>query len=131
MAEIQQHESHKKQGIRRSKKLPTRVDLTPMVDLGFLLITFFVFTASVSKPTAMNLIMPHDTEHNDSMTTPESKTISLLLARQNKIYYYDGANINNIHITNYSSSGLRSVLLNKKTILQNKFCDASEKVVLI
>src|SRR6266487_3551609 len=102
---------HKKgPGVKKGKKLSTRVDLTPMVDLGFLLITFFVFTTSVSKPTAMKLIMPHDTEHNDSMSTPESKIISLLLAGQNKIYYYDGVNINNIHITNYSSSGLRSVL---------------------
>lgn len=131
MAEVQQHDSHKKQGVRRSKKLSTRVDLTPMVDLGFLLITFFVFTTTVSKPTAMNLRMPHDTDNNDSMVTSESKTINLLLAGQNKIYYYNGDNINNIHSTNYSPQGLRSVLLSKKSAVQNKFSNAPETVALI
>lgn len=129
MAEVQQQERRKKQGVRRSKKLSTKVDLTPMVDLGFLLITFFVFTTTISSPKVMKLTLPK--ESKDSAITPASKTISLLLATSNRIYYYNGDSINNMHEINYSPDGLRSVLINKRAIVRKLFGDALETVVLI
>jgi len=128
MAELQKEMTRNKKGVRRSKKLSTRIDLTPMVDLGFLLITFFVFTTSLSTPTAMRLIMPKDT--TDSTFIAAGKTISLLLAGDNAIYYYNGDSVNNIHAIN-SVNGIRTVLQQKKLSVQQKYEDAGEMVVLI
>ena len=128
MAEIQNKIIPNKKGVRRSKKLSTRVDLTPMVDLGFLLITFFVFTTSINTPTAMRLIMPKDTE--DSSITTAGKTISLLLTGNNIIYYYNGDSVKNMHVVN-SANGIRTVLQQKKAQVKQLYEDAGEMVVLI
>jgi len=127
MAEIQIPNGGKQKGKRRSKKLSTKIDLTPMVDLGFLLITFFVFTATFSKPKVTLLNMPDDGES----TTGATQTISLLLAANNEVYYYNGDSINNVHKTDFSPHGLRDVIIDKKKAVLAKIHDANETVVLI
>ena len=76
------------QGIARFKKLSTRVDLTPMVDLGFLLITFFIFTYHMSEPTAMKLFLPAG-ERADT-EVKESGALTVIPAENNQIFYYHG-----------------------------------------
>jgi biopolymer transport protein ExbD len=76
MTDIQMPEARKqKAGVHRMVKHNLKIDMTPMVDLGFLLITFFVITAELSKPQAMNLYMPHDGRPTDAA---ESKSITFL-----------------------------------------------------
>lgn len=70
-------------------KRNTRIDLTPMVDLGFLLITFFVFTTTMSQPAVMNLNMPYDkAPPGDDIC--ESCVRTIMLAKDNVIKYYEG-----------------------------------------
>ncbi len=81
---------HKKgPGVKKAVKKSTRVDLTPMVDLGFLLITFFVFTTTMSQATAMNMNEPKDSQDNQ-VKVKESGAMTILLGRQNQVYYYFG-----------------------------------------
>lgn len=74
------------------KKISTKVDMTPMVDLGFLLITFFILTTSMSKPKAMELYMPDKNKDKDeeTMKVKQSHTVTLLLHENDKIYWYRG-----------------------------------------
>jgi biopolymer transport protein ExbD len=131
MAEMQQSEARNKQGATRGKKLSTRVDLTPMVDLGFLLITFFIFTTTMGQPTAMRFIVPDDRDTSKPTLAAESKTISLLLDDNNVIKYYHGMQENSQRETNYDKDGLRAVLLQKIQQLNLQHVKTSDMVVLI
>ncbi len=105
---------HKKgPGVKKSPKKSTRVDLTPMVDLGFLLITFFIFTTTMSQPTAMRLFLPKDVKNPDEQNkAKESAVITLMLGKDDKIYYYEGADPSKFQQTDFKA--VRAVLLDKK-----------------
>ena len=83
---------HKKgPGVKKAKKLSTRVDMTPMVDLGFLLITFFIFTTTMSSPTTMELFMPKDTDKDEEQNKAKaSGALTVMLSKDNHIFYYAG-----------------------------------------
>ncbi len=81
---------HKKgPGVKKAKKLSTRVDLTPMVDLGFLLLTFFVFTTTMSQATAMNMNEPKE-DKDQILKVKNSGAMTILLGKGDQVYYYFG-----------------------------------------
>lgn len=131
MAEIQSAESRNRKGLHRNKKLSTRVDLTPMVDLGFLLITFFIFTTTMSEPSSIVMPLPDENDTKNPSLAGERKTISLLLDGDNSILYYEGNNDKDLHQTDYSSKGLRAVLLSKIRQVKMEFGIDAEPIVLI
>lgn len=113
MAEMQVAESGGKKGGKvRSKKMSTRVDLTPMVDLGFLLITFFMLTTTLAKPQIMALVMP-EKRVDDPPPVKESKVMTLMLGAKDKVYWYEGITDAKLDSTDYSAEGMRKVILNK------------------
>jgi biopolymer transport protein ExbD len=97
---------------KKSCKRSTRVDLTPMVDLGFLLITFFIFTTAMSKPTGLKIFLPIPVPDNERVKTPESGALTILIAGENKIYYYEGADPHQLQLTDLSK--IRSLIMDKK-----------------
>lgn len=130
MAEIQPDIRQKKKGTK-GKKLSTRVDLTPMVDLGFLLITFFIFTTTLSSPTAMKLIIPDDRDTSNASTAAQGKTLNLLLSAKDRIYYYEGETASQMKDADYSREGLRRIILEKKKSVAEHYGSAEETIVLI
>jgi len=108
---------HKKgPGVKKPKKLSTRVDLTPMVDLGFLLITFFVFTTTMSKPTAMKMNEPKD-DPEQQLKVKNSGAMTILLGKADQVYYYMGeltAENASQQFKSTSFKDIRQVILDKK-----------------
>lgn len=115
---------HKKgHGGKKSKKLSTRVDLTPMVDLGFLLITFFMYTTTMSKPKTMEINMPYKDENiqeKDESKVKESVAMTVLLSKDHRIYYYEGLANDptkppDVKITYFRpKEGIRDAIIDKK-----------------
>jgi len=115
---------HKKgPGVKKGKKLSTRVDLTPMVDLGFLLITFFMFTTTLSKPKTMEINMPYKdekVEEKDQTKIKESVAMTILLSKDHRVYYYEGLANDpttppELKITYFKpKDGIRDAIIDKK-----------------
>lgn len=114
MAEIQQGgggRGHKKGGKVRAKKQSTKVDMTPMVDLAFLLLTFFILTSTFNKPKTMEITMPDKVENEEEQTKiNENDILNLVLAENDKIYWWIGLTPP-AEVTNYSKDGVRKLLL--------------------
>ena len=108
---------HKKgPGVKKAKKLSTRVDMTPMVDLGFLLITFFIFTTTMSTPSTMDLFMPKDTKKEEELNkAKESGALTIMMGNDNHLYYYEGKlapDASNFLSTNFKD--IRDIIIKKK-----------------
>src|SRR5258706_10108325 len=106
------------------KSISTKVDLTPMVDLGFLLITFFMLVSSFSKPKAMEVLKP---ENGEATPYPQSKTATLMLGTRGKIYTYslpDSIDISMdfpIDSMDYSQYGVRKYIQRRQSEVEMKW----------
>ena len=123
MAEIDSSGGGKKGGKKRSKKMSTKIDMTPMVDLGFLLITFFMLTTTLAKPVTMQLNMPDKTDTKETSPVKLSETLTVC-PDVNKVYYYQGIPTEAgtvMQVTNYSETGIRKVIADLKAKVGNNF----------
>jgi len=126
---------HKKgPGVKKPKKMSTRVDLTPMVDLGFLLITFFVFTTTMSKPTAMTMNEPKDENNENQLKVKESAVMTILLGKKDQIYYYYGTLTPENASASFKSSNfheIRKLILDKRNSVPDGDKDKSDLMYII
>ncbi len=100
----------------RSKKQNSKVDLTAMVDLAFLLITFFMLTTSLSKPQSMDLGMPKDDPTAETIKIADARTMTVLIGPDNKLKMYMGQFASPIEAPKdvaYGKSGIRKDILEK------------------
>ena len=125
---------NRKAGVRRMNKHNLKIDMTPMVDLGFLLISFFVITTELSRPKAMDLYMPHEGPPTDAAV---SKTITFLAGAADKLFYYYGeekdAGIKNPVVqTSWDElTGVGKIIRQKQMQLDNTEGGRNEMVVII
>src|ERR1700744_1008293 len=102
----------KKGGKVRSKKASTRIDLTAMVDLAFLLITFFIMSTTLTKPKAMDVAMPVNVPQKEGW--PESRTMTICLGKNNQVIWYMGLTDKPLmepQVVDYSKNGLRTAIM--------------------
>ena len=121
MAELDTSGGGKHKGGKvRTKKKATRVDLTAMVDLAFLLITFFILTTTLSKPKAMELIMPDkDDLTKQQLPVPATRTMTLLLGDNNKLEWFVGEpGKTQPTVIGYGKSDLRKVLIDQNALIK-------------
>ncbi len=129
MAEIIQNEGGgKHKGKKRAKKLSTHIDMTPMVDLFCLLLTFFMLTTAFSKPKVMDIMLPKD-QPPDAIRQKidDSKVLNVILDEKDRVFYYFGmANPSKpdkmpaLLESNFSKDGIRKVLLKRNLKLYSR-----------
>lgn len=118
---------------KRSKKMSTRVDFTPMVDLGFLLITFFMLATTLSKPQAMELNVPAKTDDTtDNQVIKESKALTLILGENDTLHYYVGITEPEVGFIDFSvPKNIEPIIYERQRVVQQNFGDKDELVILI
>ncbi len=126
MAEIIQGGGHEKGGKKRPKKGHVHIDMTPMVDLAFLLVTFFVLAASLSKPKVLEIIYPKETENEEEKTklADELATTLLLGEKDTEVFYYSGKfnpDSTQLKLTDFSAEGFRKVMLDKNININDAY----------
>jgi len=111
MAEINQSSGSSSRARIRSKKLSTHIDMTPMVDLAFLLLTFFILTTTLNKLKVVELNMPEKTEKTQPV--PEKRVLTLLLDGSNKVYWWRGISNPKLESIKFSHDPINKLLTAK------------------
>ena len=125
MAEVQEKGDSGKGGKKRGKKVPVHIDMTPMVDLAFLLLTFFMLTTTFSKPQTMEINMPVKPENEEEqIALKASNAMTIILGENDRLFYYyglgDPAENPEVVESDYSANGIRKVLVSPRVKSNDK-----------
>ena len=127
----------KGKGKKRKKRSVPFIDMTPMVDLMCLLITFFMLTTAFTKAKVMEIVLPEKIQNNEQQEGPRiaaSRTVNVILGPDNKVYLYPGRvedynNLPPLMATDYSASGIRRQLLERNATLARRINDLEQEVL--
>ena len=106
-------------GKLKQKRSVLHIDMTPMVDLAFLLLTFFIMTTTLMKPFAIEVKQPIPDLHGQRTEVRAENVLNLVLGKNNKVYWYMGFPGSETNTTDFSSSGIRELLTQKKATIKN------------
>ena len=122
----------------KAKKMSTNVDLTPMVDLAFLLITFFMLTTTMSQPVAMQLAMPkpiEDSLKDKGEDVKASQVLTIILDKEDAIWYYEGIpeelTAETLESATYGAKGIRQIILDKQKKVNSLFSPEIDKTICL
>lgn len=127
MAQIENITRHYS-GSYRSHK-PIYMDLTPMVDIGFLLITFFMVSTILSQPKITDLVLPKDSTVKTLLK--ESAVLTLMPVRKNEIEYFEGRNETSGTVKHCSYTEIRSVIQQKQKKVAQVLGNRNKTVIII
>ncbi|HHG84889.1 MAG TPA: biopolymer transporter ExbD [Bacteroidetes bacterium] len=112
----------KHKGGPKQKKKSTKIDMTAMVDVAFLLLTFFILTTTLATPQAMELNKPPKTDDpiDNQKPVKESKVLTLILGEEDKIHYYVGITEPVVKSTDFSAEGFRKIIVDHLNKFPNR-----------
>lgn len=110
------------QTLQNGMKKTGKPDMTPLVDLGFLLITFFIYTTTFNQPSVLDFATPKKDQGTAAINSENS--ITLILGAENKVFWYQkplsDLTSEDLNLSDYSRNGIRKVLLEKKEVAKDK-----------
>jgi len=134
MSEVSQDSGGgKKKGSSKQKKASTRIDFTPMVDLGFLLITFFMLATTLIKPQTMEIAMPSKDQAKEPPKKKAENMVTVLIGKDDKLCYYIGGpdtktgELPTPTKIDYSPKGLRKLLIEKNARVVSQIIDLKKR----
>lgn len=124
--------------IASGKKGAPRVDMTPMVDLGFLLITFFILATTLSKPKTMEIIKPaKNDKEDDAPPLKKSRSMNILLGENDRVYYYVASDEDiaqgklTVDSADFSATGLRGAIKNRQNEVAQLYGGSKDTLVVL
>jgi biopolymer transport protein ExbD len=137
MAEIAEGQEQQKGKKKKPKKHPVHVDMTPMVDLMCILITFFMLTTAFTKPKIMEIVLPEKIKRGENVAPPKiakSRTLNVILGPENVVYWYPGLaddpkNPPPLRKTDFSREGIRKILLERNRALFRKVTQFNDDII--
>ncbi len=118
--------------IKTNGKSAPSVDMTPMVDLGFLLITFFMLASSFLSPKVIKMLSPADESDPSKLPSLKcSKSLTLILDETNMAKYYVCPESSQADSVDFSSTGLRKLILQRQNEVKTQFGDKNDLLILV